>query len=164
MSDKMPDHRNVKDPWLTCTFFEKHAGISKKSLIDRGVISFEADGKTYYNLKDGVAKLGDLWAKKAQSDPKLESKTVDMQRDKEFEDVRKLRLDMDRREGMAISVVDVQKAIGQAARSIMDVLDAIPTRVKIGTPAIGQADLAAIQQTIILKRNELADHKRESET
>ncbi len=149
------------DCWAMAGFWTKYGGINRKTLLDREVLSRERpDRYLEFNIADGISKVADLWAKNFNNDPKLQKRTEELKREKSFQEVRKLEIENQIRSGAVVRTEDVQTQIGQAARSIMDKLDAISMRVKMQVPDIPQAQLAIIQDCIIDRRNALADERR----
>ena len=134
-------------------------GIQKKNLTDRQVEqSKDETGKLVYDLDEDVGSCGDLiftylGNKFSNSDGEDLSK---LKTQKLSEEIRKLKIDNDVQEGVLVPASDVAVTYNRAIRSVCDVLDALPSRVKMENPNISAAVLDSINQCLIEVRNKSA--------
>lgn len=77
--------------------------------------------------------------------------------DKTAQEVRKLTIENDLREGRLVKAEDVQREYAKSLKALASRLDAIPSRVKIALPDIPQQALEEIGRVLIEARNSACD-------
>ena len=130
-------------------------GIQHKSLKSRGLSP--VDGK--YNLVEVYDKCKDLLFER-QMRAIEESSDLDLgelKTQKTAEEVRKLKIDNDIKEGVLVYADDVAQTYDRGLRAMCDVLDAMPSRIKMQNPSIPQSLLDQINQELIKSRNKAVD-------
>ena len=137
-------------------FFIDNFGVVAKTLKNRGVNSRRSNLGMEYDIQHFVKTCPDLIIAKLS---KLEEQGIQnssigaLKTEKMREDVRKIKLQNDYEEGKLVKAEDVKSAYARGMRSVCDVLDAIPSRVKMNAPDIPPSALATIQDTLIEVRN-----------
>lgn len=129
------------------------------TLKDRGVTDQSTQGQPLcYYFTEVMEKCGDLiyynLKSKYCNDDGIDN--GDLKKEKLREEIRKLKLDNDVNEGVLVPASDVSMTYTKGIRSICDVLDALPSRVKMENPNITPATLDSINRCLIEVRNKSA--------
>lgn len=136
-------------------------GIQKKNLSDRKVqAQHSEDGNLAYDLEEIVERCGELLLARlrerfstADGDSLDELKVIKLQ-----EEVRKLRIDNDTQEGVLVYASDVEQRYAKGIRAVCDVLDAIPSMVKMENPSVSPAVLDTVAKCVSEARNKAVDY------
>lgn len=135
-------------------------GIQKKNLADRQVNARHAqNGNLEYDLEEIFARCGELILARlrerfsvADGDSLDELKIRKLQ-----EEVRKLSIDNDTQEGILVSASDVEQRYTKGIKAVCDVLDAIPSMVKMENPNVSPAVLDTVAKCVAEARNKAVD-------
>lgn len=151
---------NVPDQvWFTATIFRRWFGLQVNNLQQRSVTTKSGpNGSTLYDADEVITKCGDLIHKRF-SEKYRTSGGVDIETIKaevEQEKLRKLRIENDEREGNLVSALDVEQTYTRSMRAVCDVLDSLPSRVKMANPDVSQAVLDTVNTCLIEVRNKAA--------
>ena len=144
---------------------ERCFGLGQRNMTQRGVSYELIDGVRQYDLEEIAAKCPDLIIKNlsraANSGVDCESHSDGTPlRDQEtIERILKLRLDNQERAGELVSVEAMRLTMGRKVREVADILDTIPTAVKMGCPDIPQAALEVVARSVAEIRNKVAEHE-----
>ena len=151
--------------YVRLTVLTRCFGLQSKNLSDRNVEYHIIDKVKQYCLDEVVEKCGDLIVNKLKPLHTTEAgRTVQqLKADEQFEKVRKIKMDNDLREGSLVDVNEMKLAFGRKIRAVNDILDGIPTRVKMEAPDTSQAVLEVVQRCVTEIRNKAADHKLEEQ-
>lgn len=138
-------------------------GIHSKTLKTRGVKS--KSGK--YDLAEIMENCGDLifnrLADKYAPINEDELTPAGLKALKTGEEIRKLKIDNDVKEGILVPADDVAETYSVGIRAMCDVLDGVPSRVKMKFPDVKPALLDAINQELTEARNKAVDKLDELE-
>lgn len=93
------------------------------------------------------------------SDGNLESATLKVE--KLAQEVRKLSIENDMKVGLLVPAEDVAETYSSGLKAMCDVLDAIPSRLKMQVPDISQAVLDAVNTELAEARNKAVDRLSE---
>lgn len=135
-------------------------GIQKKNLSDRMVKERRsADGNIVYELDEIFERCGDLVLNRlrerfstSDGDSLEELKLIKLR-----EEVRKLRIDNDTQEGLFVRASDVEQQYTQGIKALCDVLDSIPSMVKMENPDVSPAVLDTVAKCVAEGRNKAVD-------
>lgn len=136
-------------------------GLQSKNLSDRKVSSQTRSGVKQYSLDEVVEKCSDLISANLKPDTEtLTGRSIgQLKADEQFEKVRKIRMDNDIREGSLVDVDEMKIAFGRKITAMNDILNGIPTRVKMESPDVSQSVLEVVQRCVTEVRNKAASHK-----
>ena len=130
-------------------------GIQHKSLKSRGLSP--VDGK--YNLVEVYDKCKDLLFERQMRaiEDASDMDLAELKAQKTYEEVRKLKIENDISAGVLVYADDVAQIYDRGLRAMCDVLDAMPSRIKMQNPSIPQSLLDQINQELIKSRNMAVD-------
>lgn len=142
--------------WKNITVIRRWFDLQMANMDQRGVRSRPGpNNTTEYCVDDVIEKCGDLIMKRfTPRDVRRENHKI-----KELllaEQIRKLKIANDEAEGILVSAFDVEQSYTRSIRAICDVLDSLPSRIKMEHPDVSQSHLDAINQALIAVRNEAA--------
>lgn len=134
-------------------------GIQAKNLSDRNVSPINAAAKTLeYDLDEVVSGCYDLIfnniSKKYGTD---DTDLAEMKKQKLIEEIRKLKIENDAKEAVLVPASDVMETYTKGIRALCDVLDSLPSRVKMENPDILPSALDSINRCLAELRNAAAD-------
>lgn len=131
-------------------------GIQKKNLSDRKVKEIKsADGNLVYDLDEIFERCGELVFNHlrerfttADGDSFDELKLIKLR-----EEARKLKIDNDTQEGLLVRASDVEQQYTKGIKAVCDVLDSIPSMVKMETPSVSPSVLDTVAKCVAEARN-----------
>lgn len=133
-------------------------GIQKKNLDDRHVKAKEiksSSGNLVYDLDEIFERCGELILNNlrerfstADGDSLDELKLIKLK-----EETRKLKIDNDTQEGLLVRASDVEQQYTKGIKAVCDVLDSIPSMVKMETPSVSPSVLDTVAKCVAEARN-----------
>lgn len=150
--------------FVKLTVLTRCYGIQSNHLKSRGVEPEIIDYVKQYDVDLVTKKCADLIVKHlTPDDAGAEGRSlIELKRDETEQRVRKLKIENDVTEGLLVDVAEIKVAFGQKVRAVCDILDGIPTRVKMNAPDVSQAVLEVVQRSVTEVRNRAADHRLEN--
>jgi len=152
--------------FIKLTVLTRCFGIQSNHLKSRGVDPTIIDNVKQYDVDLVTSKCADLIVKHLTADDAgSEGRSLNqLKRDETEQRVRKLKIENDTREGSLVDVNEMKMAFGRKIRAVNDILDGIPTRVKMEVPDVSQAVLEVVQRCVTELRNKAAAHRLEQKT
>ena len=148
-----------KHYFIGTTAMIKMFGLTAETLLEYGVIAKRETSGMTWDIEDTVRKCPKLIMKKMTKvvkkspETKLKSSASDLKDEKVREDIRKIKLQNDLTEGKLVRADEVAQVYSENMRTVSDLLDSIPSRVKMGLPEITPEALSIIQDTLVEIRN-----------
>lgn len=136
-------------------------GIQKKNLSDRGVKELHSvDGNLVYDLDDIFKRCGELiFNHLKERFSTIEGDSLDeLKLIKLREEARKLKIDNDTQEGLLVRASDVEQQYTKGIKALCDVLDSIPSMVKMENPNVSPAVLDTVAKCVAEARNKAVDY------
>lgn len=144
-----------KSTELHCTHWQAQTvfGIHHTTAEGRGVLSKVIDGSKCFLVSELITKCNDLLI------ANISDKSSDLKAEKTKQEVRKLKIDNDFKEGILVDAIEVEAEFTNRCRAMVGILDGLVSEVKIKNPDVPQAVLASINETLNRLRNEVAAYE-----
>lgn len=151
-------HGNAGEVWASAREIRRIFGIADKTLADRSVARRQGDGRVEFELSDFWSKCANLVVSKLR-DSGLGASLEDVEAlkvEKLAEEIRKLRIENDLKDGTLVLAEDVEATYSRAIRAICDELDGVITAIKIAHPDVAQSVLAVVSDKLAEARHKAA--------
>lgn len=151
--------------FIKLTVLTRCYGIQSNHLKSRGIEPEIIDNVKQYDVDLVTKKCADLIVKYlTPDDAGTEGRSLnELKRDETEQRVRKLKIENDAREGLLVDVAEMKIAFGRKIRAMCDILDGIPTKIRVESPEISQGILEVVQRCVTEVRNKAAAHKLEGQ-
>lgn len=146
---------------IPLTVCKRVFGIQKKNLSDRRVKELHsADGGLVYELDEIFERCGELiFNRLRERFSTIEGDSLDeLKVIKLREEARKLKIDNDTQEGLLVRASDVEQQYTKGIKALCDVLDSIPSMVKMENPNVSPAVLDTVAKCVAEARNKAVDY------
>lgn len=146
---------------IPLTVCKRVFGLQKKNLADRNVEEQKTKkGTLAYELEEIFERCGELILHNLRDRfTTSDGDTLEeLQLIKLREEARKLKIDNDTKEGVLVLSTDVEITYTKGIKAACDVLDSIPSMVKMEHPNISPAVLDTIARCLAEARNKAADY------
>lgn len=146
---------------IPLTVCKRVFGLQKKNLLDRNVKEIHSnDGNLVYELDEIFERCGELiFSRLRERFSTIDGDNLDeLKIIKLREEARKLKIDNDTQEGLLVRASDVEQEYTKGIKALCDVLDSIPSRVKIENPNVSPAVLDTVAKCVAEARNKAADY------
>lgn len=146
---------------IPLTVCKRVFGLQKKNLLDRNVKEIHStDGNLVYELDEIFERCGELIFSRLQERfSTIDGDNLDkLKIIKLREEARKLKIDNDTQEGLLVRASDVEQEYTKGIKALCDVLDSIPSMVKIENPNVSPAVLDTVAKCVAEARNKAVDY------
>lgn len=146
---------------IPLTVCKRVFGLQKKNLQDRNVKELHStDGNLVYDLDAIFEQCGDLVLQRLRDRfSTIDGDNLDeLKMIKLREEARKLKIDNDTQEGLLVRASDVEMQYTKGIKALCDVLDSIPSMVKMENPNVSPAVLDTVAKCVAEARNKAVDY------
>ena len=119
---------------------QQQLGIGNQTLTGRGCTVHVVDGTKSFLMSDILAKAPDLLA--AKFSPDFEELKIE----KTAQEVRKLRIENDEKEGALVPASDVDSAFQRRSREVVEILETLPAELLAADPDMPESVLSVINE------------------
>ena len=145
--DKRDNLKTAKPFMVPIWVLESVFGLHHTTLSGRGCAPEIIDGKRHFSIADVVTRANDLII------ANIGDEASDAKAEKTIQEVRKLKIENDRNEGMLVPAAEVEVEFMRRFKEIADILDTLVPTVKMQNPTISPAILDSVNQSLIKIRN-----------
>lgn len=149
----MAEKNNIKELFATHRQCQDVFGIHHTTASGRGVSTIMKNGVKSFKVDEVLSKCNDLII------ANISDETSDLKQQKVEQEIRKLKIDNDAKEGVLVDAIEVEREFTNRCRAMVSILEGLVPQVKIKNPDIPQPVLSSINETLNKLRNEVAQYR-----